>query len=125
MEVRSEMQNTKSEIGCPQPSALRILMAEDLPVDAELVQRQLRAAGITFTSRRVDTRDAFLQQLEDFSPDIVLSDYSMPQFTGMEALDLVKEHFPSIPLIIVTGSVNEETAVEIHTVKGGAVSQLE
>jgi len=91
---------------------LRILIAEDVPTDAELVERTLREAGIEFTSRRVDKRDDFLKQLEDFSPDLILSDYSMPQFTGLEALELVKERYPAIPLIIVTGSMNEETAVE-------------
>ncbi len=91
---------------------LRILILEDVPTDAELVERTLREAGIEFTSRRVDKRDDFLKQLEDFSPDLILSDYSMPQFTGLEALELVKERYPAIPLIIVTGSMNEETAVE-------------
>ncbi len=91
---------------------LRILILEDVPTDAELVERTLREAAIEFTSRWVDTREDFLKQLKDFSPDIILSDYSMPQFTGLEALELVTERFPSIPLIIVTGSMNEETAVK-------------
>jgi len=91
---------------------LRILILEDVAADAELVERTLREAGIEFTSRRVDNRDDFLKQLEDFSPDVILSDYMMPQFTGLEALALVKERYPAIPLIIVTGSINEETAVE-------------
>ena len=91
---------------------LRILILEDVPTDAEIVERRLREAGIEFTSRRVDTREDFLKQLKDFSPDIILSDYSMPQFSGLEALELVKERFPHIPLVIVTGSMNEETAVE-------------
>jgi len=91
---------------------LRILILEDVPTDAELVERTLRGAEIEFTSRRADNRDDFLKQLEDFSPDLILSDYSMPRFTGLEALELVKERYPAIPLIIVTGSMNEETAVE-------------
>ena len=112
----------EAAIGNPQSSTLRILILEDVPTDAELVERAVRDAGITFTSRHVETRDAFLKQLEDFSPDIVLSDYSMPQFTGMEALELVKERYPSIPLIIVTGSINEETAVEC--MKAGAADYM-
>ena len=112
------MKSKSKIISNPQSDTLRILILEDVPTDAELVKRELRNAGITFTSRFVDTRDDFLKQLEDFSPDIVLSDYSMPQFNGMEALELVKERYPSIPLIIVTGSLNEETATEC--IKAGA-----
>ena len=91
---------------------LRILILEDVPTDAELIERELQKAEFALTSRWVDNRDDFLKELEDFSPDIVLSDYSMPHFNGMEALELVKERFPWIPLIIVTGSMNEEVAVE-------------
>ena len=101
---------------------LRILILEDVPTDAELIERELQKAKIAFTSRWVDNRDAFLKELEDFSPDIVLSDYSMPHFNGMEALELVKKRFPSIPLIIVTGSMNEETAVEC--LKNGAADYV-
>jgi len=106
----------------PQSDALRILILEDVPTDAELVIRELRNGGIEFTSKHVDTREAFLKELGDFSPDIVLSDYSMPQFTGMEALKLTKELYPSLPLIIVTGSMNEETAVEC--MKAGAADYI-
>ncbi len=95
-------------MGC----TLRILIVEDIPTDAELVERELGKAGIEFTSMCVDTRDSFLQQLEDFSPHIVLSDYSMPGFDGIQALELVKERYPSIPFILVTGPTNEEIAVE-------------
>ena len=128
--MKSKIKNQKSKmrsdpqsaIRNPQSDALRILILEDVPTDAELVERALRNAGIAFTSRLVDTRDDFLKQLEDFSPDLVLSDYSMPQFTGMEALELVKERYPSIPLIIVTGSMNEETAV--GCMKAGAADYM-
>jgi len=114
--------NPKSKIKNPKSDPLRILILEDVPTDAELVERELRNAGITFTSKLVDTRDGFVKQLENFSPDIILSDYSMPQFNGMEALELVKERYPSIPLIIVTGSMNEETAVEC--MKAGAADYV-
>jgi len=97
---------------------LRILILEERPADAELMERELRRAGIAFVSRRAETKETFLAELADFAPDIVLSDYMMPQFTGGEALELVKERFPSVPLIIVTGSMNEETTVEC--MKNGA-----
>ncbi|MFH1739617.1 MAG: PAS domain S-box protein [bacterium] len=101
---------------------LRILIVEDIPADAELLERELDNAGIVFTSERVDTRDTFVKQIEEFTPDIILSDYLMPQFDGMEALSLSKERFPSIPFIVVTGSINEETAVKC--MKAGAADYL-
>jgi len=91
---------------------LRILIVEDVPTDAELMERELRLANIEFTSLRVETRDDFLRQLEEFSPHIILSDYRLPAFDGLQALSLLMERAPSIPLIIVTGTINEETAVE-------------
>ena len=101
---------------------LRVLILEDSPTDAELVKRELTKAGIRFTSKWVEKKDAFLKELEDFAPDIVLSDYTMPQFNGMEALRVVRELYPSIPLIVVTGSINEETAVEC--MKAGAADYV-
>jgi len=101
---------------------LRILILEDVPADAELVERELQNAELAFTSKWVDTREAFLKELEDFKPDLVLSDYSMPRFTGMEALELVQERSPNVPLIIVTGSMNEDTAVAC--MKAGAADYV-
>ena len=90
---------------------IRILILEDVPADAELVERELRKTEKNFVSKWVATREDFIKELKDFAPELVLSDYSLPQFTGMEALKLVKELAPSIPVVMVTGSINEETAV--------------
>src|SRR3954468_1076213 len=90
---------------------LRILILEDVPMDAELVEYELERARVPFVSRRVDNRSAFLQELEGFEPHIILSDYTLPQFDGMTALSLARERAPYIPFLIVTGSLNEETAV--------------
>jgi two-component system cell cycle sensor histidine kinase/response regulator CckA len=102
--------------------ALRILILEDVPMDAELVEYELERARIPFSSRRVDSRDDFLRELEEFSPDLILSDYTLPRFDGMTALSLARERAPSIPFLIVTGSVNEETAV--GCMKAGATDYL-
>jgi two-component system, cell cycle sensor histidine kinase and response regulator CckA len=102
--------------------ALRILILEDVPMDAELVEYELKRARIPFLSCRVDSRDAFLHALDDFGPDLILSDYTLPRFDGMAALSLAKERAPSIPFLIVTGSVNEETAV--GCMKAGATDYL-
>ena len=102
--------------------ALRILILEDVPMDAELMEYELERARIPFASRRVDSRDDFLRELEDFHPDLILSDYTLPRFDGMTALSLARERAPSIPFLIVTGSVNEETAV--GCMKAGATDYL-
>ncbi|HWN19058.1 MAG TPA: PAS domain S-box protein [Gemmatimonadales bacterium] len=101
---------------------LRILILEDVPMDAELVEYELARARIPFLSHRVDSREGFLDALEQFGPDLILSDYTLPRFDGMTALSLAKERAPSIPFLIVTGSVNEETAV--GCMKAGATDYL-
>jgi two-component system cell cycle sensor histidine kinase/response regulator CckA len=101
---------------------LRILILEDVPMDAELMEYELERASIPFMSRRVDSREAFLDELDQFRPDLILSDYTLPRFDGMTALSLARERAPSIPFLIVTGSVNEETAV--GCMKAGATDYL-
>jgi PAS domain S-box-containing protein len=101
---------------------LRILILEDVPMDAELVEYELQRASIPFEARRVDTREAFLEAIEQFRPDLILSDYTLPRFDGMAALGLARERAPAVPFLIVTGSVNEETAV--GCMKAGATDYL-
>jgi PAS domain S-box-containing protein len=105
-----------------EPVPLRILILEDVQMDAELVEYELERAGIPFAARRVDTREGFLRELGEFGPDLILSDYTLPRFDGMAALSLAREHAPSVPFVIVTGSVNEETAV--GCMKAGATDYL-
>jgi two-component system, cell cycle sensor histidine kinase and response regulator CckA len=99
--------------GPPLPDAapLRILLLEDVSMDAELLEYELQRARIVFTARRVDSRDTFLEALAAFKPDLILADYTLPGFDGMTALGLAKEAAPVTPFIVVTGSINEETAV--------------
>jgi PAS domain S-box-containing protein len=101
---------------------LHILLVEDLPTDAELIERELRRAALNFSLRRVDTRESFLTVLKEFKPDLILSDYSMPTFDGLSALRLAEELAPGVPFIIVTGSINEEVAVEC--MKAGAIDYV-
>ncbi len=96
----------------------RFLLVEDLSSDVELIQRELKNLGFPFEVRVVQDEAALRRELADFKPDIVLSDYMMPQFTGMEALKIVMETDAELPFIIVTGSMNELTAVEC--MKAGA-----
>ncbi len=92
-------------------TTFRILVVEDLPSDVELAVREIEKTGITFTFRCVETREDFINGLNEFKPDIVLSDYALPQFDGMQALFIAKDFDPAMPFIIITGSMNEETAV--------------
>lgn len=92
---------------------LRVLMLEDTPSDAELLEYYLRKAGFTFTALRVDTEPAFQQALEVFKPDIVLADYNLPAYNGRIALEHIKQHFPDLPVIMVTGAIGEEKAIDL------------
>jgi PAS domain S-box-containing protein len=92
---------------------LRILMLEDTLTDAELAEHKLHKAGIAFTSLRVETRDAFVRALDEFRPDIILSDYNLPDFNGMEALGIVQHEHPEIPVVMVTGALTDFDAVEL------------
>ncbi|WP_321429538.1 ATP-binding protein [uncultured Methanolobus sp.] len=93
-------------------SNLRILFVEDVPSDTELAERILHKDGLLFSSRRVETANEFLKELNEFKPDLIISDYSLPSFDGMQALKLLLEHDKSLPFIVFTGSLNEETAVK-------------
>lgn len=90
---------------------LKILMLEDLEEDVGLIERTLRKQGIAFTSRRVDTRNEFIDALDDFSPDVILSDHALPQFNSLEALTICRKQNVDVPFILVTGTVSEEFAV--------------
>lgn len=92
--------------------SIRILLLEDAAADAELNELELKKAGIPFTTKRVETREDFLAALHDFAPEIIVADYQLPQFSAMEALELLKQQPRDIPFILVTGSQSEEVAVE-------------
>jgi two-component system, cell cycle sensor histidine kinase and response regulator CckA len=94
-------------------SALRILIVEDQPTDAELEQRLLTRAGLDFTAVVVDTRESFLEQLAAFRPEVILSDFSLPGFSGESALKIVQEQCSGIPFIILSGELGDEAAVEL------------
>jgi serine phosphatase RsbU (regulator of sigma subunit) len=99
-------------------SGLRILALEDSELDAELITRELKRGGIEFVSRRVQTGDDFEREIAEFQPEMILSDYLLPTFDGAQALALAKERCPDVPVIIISGAVGEETAVEL--LKNGA-----
>ncbi len=90
---------------------IRILFLEDLPADCEIARHEIEKANIDFNYRLVEREDEFRKELKDFNPDIIVSDYSMPLFDGMAALEITKSIAPFTPFVMLTGSMNEETAV--------------
>ena len=91
---------------------LNILLVEDVASDAELILRELRRAGFQFDSRRVQTREEFEAALDSSMPDLILADFSMPQFSALEGLQILRTRQLDLPLILVTGSNSEEIAVQ-------------
>jgi PAS domain S-box-containing protein len=101
---------------------LHILILEDVATDAEMIERELQKGGIKFTSKRVETEGAFLSELKNFKPDLILADYKLPQFDGFSALAIVKEQCPDVPFILISGTLGEEEAVE--ALKAGATDYI-
>jgi PAS domain S-box-containing protein len=88
-----------------------VLILEDRTTDAELLVRELRRAGFTPKWKRVQTEADFLAEIQNL-PDVILSDYSMPQFSGLRAAELLQKSGMNIPFILISGTVGEDVAVE-------------
>lgn len=101
---------------------LRILILEDSASDAELMEDELRQAGIVFISKRVASKADFVRQVDEFLPDLILADYSLPGFSGKSALNIVVDQYPDVPFIFVSGALGEELAVEL--LKKGATDYV-
>lgn len=101
---------------------MKLLLLEDNPDDAELILWKLKKAGITFRSERVFTRNDFAEAIRSFQPDLIISDYRLPSFNGIEALKDLKHINPSIPFLLVSGAIGEEVAVE--AMRAGASSYV-
>jgi PAS domain S-box-containing protein len=93
-------------------SSLRILHLEDDPTDTQLVQETLDAAGIACDVRRVETEAEFATTLQQGSVDLILADYTLPSFDGLSALKIAQHDCPQLPFIFVSGTLDEELAIE-------------
>ncbi len=100
---------------------LKVLILEDSPVDAELLAYGLRHAGYDIDVERVDTRAGYIRAIEE-TPQVILADFSLPQFNAMEALKLLQERELDIPFIVVSGTISDEDAVAF--MKQGAADYL-
>lgn len=92
---------------------LRILIVEDDEIDAQLLERVLKKTELNFITEVVQTREAFEIALDEFNPDIIISDFSLPSFDGARAFRIKQDKKPLIPFIIISGSLGEENAVEL------------
>jgi len=101
---------------------VRVLMVEDNDSDAVLINRELGRLTPEPAVQHVRTKPAFGAALEGFAPDVILSDHNIPGFSGWEALELAQRARPDVPFILVTGSLDEETAVRY--LKGGAADYI-
>jgi two-component system cell cycle sensor histidine kinase/response regulator CckA len=101
---------------------LRILHLEDDPNDAALVQSALESAGIVTATTRVQNREAFVEALERGGIDLILSDFSLPSFDGMSALAIARAETPDLPVILVSGTMGEELAID--SLKSGATDYV-
>src|SRR5713101_656602 len=90
---------------------LKVLIVEDSEHDAELLLLALRRGGYDVVHRLTETADGMLAALNEDTWDLVVSDYSMPQFSALEALGVLKQSGLDLPFIIVSGTIGEETAV--------------
>ena len=93
--------------------ALKILLIEDAEADAQIQTRELNRSGLSFDTRRVQSEPDFLVQLAEYAPDIIVSDYSIPGFSGLRALEITRERAPDIPFVFVSGAMGEDKAVEL------------
>ena len=101
---------------------LKILILEDVAFDAELIEYELRREGVKFLSRRVETKESFISELEVLKPDLILADHSLPKFDGLSALKIANSECPYTPFLFVSGKIGEEFAV--NALKEGATDYI-
>ncbi|MFZ0442721.1 MAG: histidine kinase dimerization/phosphoacceptor domain -containing protein [Methanobacterium sp.] len=101
---------------------IKILIVEDVELDAELTEHELKRANIDFISKRVEEESDFIREIREFKPDLILADHSLPHFDGVTALKINQELSPDIPFIFVSGKIGEDFAVEM--LKQGATDYV-
>jgi two-component system cell cycle sensor histidine kinase/response regulator CckA len=116
------MTKANSEKAKDSPRTLRVLYVEDNPADAELVLLQLKKHGFDLHAEVVDTSEAFQDKLRANPYDIILSDCRLPNWSGMDVIDIVNTQAKNTPVIMVTGTLGDEAAVEC--IKKGATDYV-
>lgn len=101
---------------------IKILLVEDVELDAELTERELKHTDLEFILKRVEEESDFINQLNTYKPNIILADHSLPHFDGHSALQIAKDVSPETPFIFVSGKIGEDFAVEM--LKEGATDYV-
>jgi len=125
VESVSESPSPEAAGGVAAPAAqepLQIVLLEDVATDAELICAELEQEGMAFEVQRVTSRDGFRLALEAQRPDLILTDYNLPAFDGMEALETALSMRPGVPVVFVSGAIGEERAIE--TMRQGATDYV-
>jgi PAS domain S-box-containing protein len=92
---------------------VKILLLEDSPNDVELIWRMLQKEKINFEGLSVETKEEFISALKSFSPDIILSDHTLPSFNSHEALDILREKRLRLPFILITSTISGDFALDV------------
>ena len=100
----------------------KVLVLEDSPEDFELLQRRLSKINLKLSVKHVATKGEYADNLEKFGPDIIISDYRLPDFDGISALAIAKERSPGVPFIMVSGFINDDFAS--GTLKAGVTDYI-
>lgn len=99
-----------------------IVCIEDNPNDLGLMIRQINGSGLDFSYKQIQTKEELIQEVQSSEPDLVLSDFSLPSFDGMEALEIVRQFHPNVPFLFVSGWLGEDAAIE--ALKQGATDYI-
>ena len=91
---------------------VRLVLVEDMPMEAEIAVRQLESSGFSCTWRQVDSENSLRSALRELKPDVILSDFTLPGFDGLSALEVSQEITPETPFIFLSGTIGEERAID-------------
>ena len=99
---------------------IKILLLEDQKIDQELTVRAVRKVAPTATFILANSQREFREKVKDNTPDLIISDYQLPDWNGLEAMLYSREHFPGVPFIFLTGALNDEEKVAEMILKGAS-----
>lgn len=99
---------------------LKILLLEDQKTDQELTTRAVRKVAPNVIFILADSKREFMEKVKDNTPDLIISDYQLPDWNGLEAMLYSREHFPGVPFIFLTGALNDEEKVAEMILKGAS-----
>ncbi|HLA73507.1 MAG TPA: diguanylate cyclase, partial [Steroidobacteraceae bacterium] len=91
---------------------VRLVLVEDMPMEAEIAIRQLESGGFSCNWKRVESEEVLRRTLREAKPDLILSDFTLPAFDGLSALEVAREVAPDTPFIFLSGTIGEERAID-------------